>query len=675
MTVDNSIESADLDDTRGDINTGMVDSDRKALRGSRVAIANRGEIAIRIASTCRRLGAIPILLLGEPDLGSYAARQVGRMERIGPAGSEFEVDLVVAAAQRASADYLHPGYGFLSERAALAEACARTGIVFIGPSPETLTLCGDKLATRNAAERAGVPVLPASSALDDNPQQWRAAARVVGYPLLVKPTGAGGGRGLRRVTEESGLIEAIQASRRESASSGAGSIVYLERELIEPRHVEVQVAGDGERTLALGDRDCSVQRRHQKLIEEAPAPNLDPELRRNLHLHAVRIGEVTGLRGIATCEFLLGADGFLAFLEVNPRIQVEHPVTELVTGLDLVEWQLRIASGEPLPIESTPEFRGHAIEARIYAEDPWNGFFPASGTLKMVSWPVRPDVRVDTGYATGDAIPSSYDPLIAKVIAHGSDRDAAIALLEIALLDTIVAGIPTNIPWLCNLLANPAIRAGEATTRTAADVAPALTDHRPALFGALALTLDDSRSAARDPWSAIGPWRQLGNAAITFHGESWDESVVVNRTTTGWEVLINQTTISLNWWRDRTGIWTIAVADDVMKLSVIKRGSDIEVAGHGGRWLVRHGLKPASKGDRYQRSHDGRIRAPLPARVLGIHVAVGDLVERAQPLVTITAMKIEMICEAPATGTVETISCRIDELVDSDEVMITLRID
>lgn len=652
----------------------MVEIVPKSIQGSRVVIANRGEIAIRIAATCRRLGAIPILLLGEPDTESFAARQVGRVEIIGPAGSEFDVDLVIAAAKRARADFLHPGYGFLSERAALAEACAQAGIVFVGPSPETLLLCGDKLATRNAATGAGVPVLPASSSLDDDPQQWIAAARAVGFPLLVKPAGAGGGRGLRRVADEAGLIDAIQASRRESASSGAGSVVYLEWELFDPRHVEVQVAGDGSRTLALGDRDCSVQRRHQKVIEEAPAPNLDPDLRRHLHQYAERIGEATGLRGIATCEFLLGADGFLAFLEVNPRIQVEHPVTELVTCLDLVEWQLRIASGEPLPIDATPAVRGHAIEARVYAEDPWNGFFPASGKLNMVSWPVRPDIRVDAGYATGDTIPNSYDPLVAKIISRGSDRDAAVAALEIALQETVVAGIPTNIPWLCNLLQNAEVRAGVATTKTAGEVPPTQPDHFPALLGALALTLDGSESAETDPWSAVGPWRQLGTAPLIFHGETWEESVIVNRTQTGWEALHNHTTTPLHWWRDSNGIWTITAADSVMKMSVIKRGQDIEVTGHGGRWLVRHGPKPARRSDRFQRSHDGRVRAPLPARVLGIHVSVGDLVERAQPLVTITAMKIEMICEAPATGIVDSISCRIDELVDSDEIMITLRV-
>ena len=319
------------------------------VAGKRIAIANRGEIAVRIAATCRRLGAIPIVLLGDPDLNGYAARQIGLIERVGPAGSELDVELVIAAAKRASADYLHPGYGFLSERPALAEACDAAGIRFVGPSADTLRLCGDKLATRAAAVRAGVPVLPASPPIGDSPDEWVAAAQAIGYPLLVKPAEAGGGRGLRFVADESALIGAVQASRRESSSSGAGAVIYLERAMIEPRHVEVQVAADRDRTIAVGDRDCSIQRRHQKVIEEAPAPNIDDSVRANLHEYARRIAEETGLHGIATVEFLLDGSGEIAFLEVNPRIQVEHPVTELVTGVDLVEWQLLISSDRSVP--------------------------------------------------------------------------------------------------------------------------------------------------------------------------------------------------------------------------------------------------------------------------------------------------------------------------------------
>ncbi len=643
------------------------------VAGQRVAIANRGEIAVRIAATCRRLGAVPILLLGEPDLDGFAARQVGRVETVGEAGSEFDVNRVVGAARRAGAAFLHPGYGFLSERAALAEACDEAGIRFVGPSPSTLRLCGDKLATRAAAERAGAPLLPASPPLGDEPAAWEEAARAVGYPLLVKPAGAGGGRGLRRVADEVSLREAVSASRRESASSGAGESVYLERELVDARHVEVQVAADGQQTLVLGDRDCSLQRRNQKVIEEAPAPNIDAEIRRNLHDRARRIAEEVGLRGIATCEFLLGADGTLAFLEVNPRIQVEHPVTELVTGVDLVEWQLLVAAGSCLPQRPVPEPRGHAIEARIYAEDPWAGFFPAAGKLATVSWPALPDIRIDAGYASEDVIPAVYDPMLAKVVAHGADRETAVAALRAALLDTIAAGVPTNLPWLIDLLDFPAMREGRATTRTAGEVQPTMSDRSPALLAAVAHALDRSRGNAADPWSAIGPFRTSGTATLTFHGDGWEERVGVRRTGIGWEISRDGASTSIHWWRDPAGVWTIAAGEIVARVAVIEREDGIEVCGKGGRWLVRSGARPLAEVGRRQRPSDGRVRAPLPAKVLRVHTEVGERVEQGQPLVTLSAMKMEFVCEAPASGVVETVSCLADDLVAADQLLVELR--
>ncbi|MDP9356521.1 MAG: ATP-grasp domain-containing protein [Chloroflexota bacterium] len=643
------------------------------VAGQRVAIANRGEIAVRIAATCRRLGAAPILLLGEPDLDGFAARQVGRVETVGEAGSEFDVNRVVGAARRAGAAFLHPGYGFLSERAALAEACEEAGIRFVGPSPSTLRLCGDKLATRAAAERAGAPLLPASPPLGDEPAAWEEAARAVGYPLLVKPAGAGGGRGLRRVADEVSLREAVSASRRESASSGAGESVYLERELVDARHVEVQVAADGRQTLVLGDRDCSLQRRNQKVIEEAPAPNIDAEIRRNLHDHAHRIAGEVGLRGIATCEFLLGADGTLAFLEVNPRIQVEHPVTELVTGVDLVEWQFLLAAGGRLPQRPVPEPRGHAIEARIYAEDPWAGFFPAAGKLATVSWPALPDIRIDAGYASEDVIPAAYDPMLAKVVAHGADRETAVAALRAALLDTIAAGVPTNLPWLIDLLDFPAMREGRATTRTAGEVQPMMPDRSPALLAAVAHALDRSRGNAADPWSAIGPFRTSGTATLTFHGDEWEERVGVRRTGIGWEISRDGASTSIRWWRNPAGVWTIAAGEIVARVAVIEREDGMEVCGEGGRWLVRSGARPLAEVARHQRPSDGRVRAPLPAKVLRVHTEVGEWVEQGQPLVTLSAMKMEFVCEAPASGVVETVSCLADDLVAADQLLVELR--
>ena len=653
------------------------------LSGQRVAVANRCEIAVRIAATCRRLGAVPILLLGEPDLAGFAACRVGRVEVVGEAGSELDVGRVIEAAQRARAAFLHPGYGFLSERADLAAACDAANIRFVGPSAATLQLCGDKLATRAAAVRAGAPVLPASPPLGDNADGWLAAARAVGYPLLVKPAGAGGGRGLRRVAAEAALTEAVEASRRESAAAGAGALVYLERELVDARHVEAQVAAaaTGGRILVLGDRDCSLQRRSQKVIEEAPAPNIDDATRRRLHEHAAQIAAEVGLQGIATCEFLLGGDGTLAFLEVNPRIQVEHPVTEAVTGIDLVAWQLAIAAGGRLP-EAAPLPRGHAIEARVYAEDPGVGFFPAPGRLSTVAWPGGPGLRVDAGYASGDEVPAAYDPLLAKIIAHGVDRPAAMATLRDALLDTQVTGVPTNVSWLIDLLDSEAMAAGRATTGTAGDVPPGaagaiVADGHPSppLVAAIAQTLDRSDEHPADPWAAIGPFRIAGAATLTFHGEGWQEHASVRRAGTAWEMTTAGATVPLRWWRDAAGVWTIAAGERVVRLAIVERGDGIEVAGHGGRWLVHAGARPIGDVARSERAGDGRVRAPLPGKVLALQVAVGDRVARDQPLVTLGAMKMELVSTAPVAGVVERVACQVDQLVTTDDILVVIRSD
>jgi 3-methylcrotonyl-CoA carboxylase alpha subunit len=645
------------------------------VNGKRVAIANRGEIAIRIAATCRRLDAIPIALLGDPDLDGYAARQIGLVERVGPAGSELAVDAVIAAAKRVNADFLHPGYGFLSERPALAEACGAAGIRFVGPSADTLRLCGDKLATRAAAERAGVPVLSASPPISDSSDEWLKVAREIGYPLLVKPAEAGGGRGLRFVEDESGLLGAVEASRRESSSSGAGAVIYLERAMVEPRHVEVQLAADRERIIAVGDRDCSLQRRHQKVIEEAPAPNISAELRSHLHDFACRVAMETGLCGIATCEFLLDREEKIAFLEVNPRIQVEHPVTELVTGVDLVEWQLLIASGELLPVDATPRPRGHAIEARIYAEDPFSGFIPSVGRLPLVSWPNRPGIRVDGGYASGDVVPMSYDAMLAKICAVGNDRSTALAALRLALLDTIVAGPPTNIPWLFNLVDNHSVISGVATTATAAAVPATMPRHPLAPIAAVAFLVDRPSSLSDDAWSSIGPWRISGDAVVTVHGDDWEDRVRVQRTAHRWQATSDALPAPVHWWRDQSGIFTLAFGGEVMKAAVIERGRALEVTGHGGRWLVYPGPRPTTARSAERRSSDGRVRAPLPASVLGIHVVVGDRVTRGQSLVTLSAMKMEIVCDAPADGVVESVSCSVNELVEAEQELVILRVD
>lgn len=645
----------------------------ESLRGRRVAIANRAEIAVRIATTCRRLDMIPVLLAGEPDLDGYAARSIGLVEPLGSAGSEMDVARVVAAARRVEADLLHPGYGFLSERAELSAACDDAGICFVGPSSTTLELCGDKLQTRLAAQRAGVPLLPASPPLGDEPTAWHAAAEDVGYPLLVKPAAAGGGRGMRRVVGPAALVDAIAAARREGGESGAGDVVYLERELAEPRHVEVQLAGDGFDAVVLGDRDCSLQRRHQKVVEEAPAPGLSPETRAALHTHAVAVARAVGLRGVATCEFLLGGDGLLAFLEVNPRLQVEHPVTEVVTGLDLVEWQFRLATGEGVRGLRGPAPRGHAIEARVYAEDPAAGFLPSPGRLATVVWPTRPDLRVDAGYALGDTVPTAYDPLIAKFIGHGADRDAAIAALSAGLREVVVAGVTTNVAWLLSALAQPEVAGGRVTTATATRVPLPEPPRAFAIAAAVARALD--RPPTADPWMAVGPFRVSGETALLFHGDDWEERAVVWKGPGGWMLRIDGAEGHLRWWRDVADVWTVTFGRVVARAAVIENGGVLDVASGGGRWRFRPGAMPARSAQRASLAGDGRIRAPLPGKVLRVDVAEGDHVVAGASLVTLSAMKIELGCSAPAAGTVGRVRCTPGQLVDAGEVLVEMALD
>ena len=647
---------------------------QRSIEGATVAIANRGEIAIRIAATCRRLGAEPVVLLGDPDLGGLAARTVGRVERVGEAGSELDPELVVAAAQRAGADYLHPGYGFLSERADLADACAAAGIRFVGPPAATLRLCGDKLETRAAAERAGVPVLAASGPLGDDPDSWLVEGKRIGYPLLVKPAGAGGGRGLRLVEDEFGLVDAVSASRREGTASGLAPVVYLERALIAPRHVEVQVAAAGERVVALGDRDCSLQRRHQKVIEEAPAPGLSEEIRNTLHEHARRIAREVGLENIATCEFLLGQGDEIAFLEVNPRIQVEHPVTELVTGVDLVEWQLRIAAGDPPEMVDAPDARGHAIEARVYAEEPSAGFRPAPGRLGAVVWPSGPGIRVDAGYASGDEVPHAYDAMLAKVIAHGPSRDAAISTLREALLGTVIAGVPTNIAWLLDLLDSEAFRNGAMSTQTAAEVPPEAPDPGIAAVAALAAMLDAESSGDGSAWSRLGPWRLGGPAQVTLHGDDWERTLAPVRREDGWEIRDPESGAAARWSYGAEGVLEIETDGEVVRAAVAERQDGVEVSARGGRWLVRRGPVPVlAPGQRA--TSDGQVVAPMPGSVVSIMVSEGDRVAAGEALLTLTAMKMEIVLEAPVAGTVETISCEPGELVSADRELVRLRLD
>jgi acetyl-CoA carboxylase biotin carboxylase subunit len=433
----------------------------------RVLVANRGEIAVRVLRTCQRLGIETVLAASEADLDSVPARMADRTVCIGaaaPAASYLDVDAVVSAAVATGADAVHPGYGFLAENRQLAEACSAAGVVFVGPTAAQLGAAGDKLAARAHAVAAGLPVLPGGP-VGGTAQALR-LAREAGWPVLVKAVGGGGGRGLRVVADPDRLAAMVQHATAEAGAAFGDPRVYLERFLPSGRHVEVQLLGDGHTVIHLGDRDCSIQRRYQKLLEEAPAPGLGEELRGRLHRAAVALGKRLGYRGLGTVEFLVDQelDGFF-FLELNARIQVEHPVTEAVTGLDLVAEQLAVAEGRPLRLtQSEVAPAGHAIECRINAEDTERGFRPSPGTVTAAVFPVGDGIRVDTHVQAGAAVPPHYDSLLAKLIVHGPDRPAAVAHLQAALRRCQIAGVATNLPLHQRIVRHPQFVAGGVGT-------------------------------------------------------------------------------------------------------------------------------------------------------------------------------------------------------------------
>jgi acetyl-CoA/propionyl-CoA carboxylase biotin carboxyl carrier protein len=420
----------------------------------KLLVANRGEIAVRIFTTCERLGIQSVAVAAPDDTGALHTRRAGETAEI---STYLDPDEHVRAARESGADAIHPGYGFLAESPGFADAVAAAGLIWIGPPASVIRAAGDKLEAKRIAAGAGVPVLP------------EGAATEVGFPLIVKAAGGGGGRGMRVVRAEEDLEEALAAARREAKAAFGDDRVFCERYAERPRHVEVQLLADAHGTVVhLGERDCSVQRRHQKVLEESPSPGVEPDVRAALGDAALAFARAVGYQGAGTAEFMLEDDGSFWFLELNARIQVEHPVTELVTGLDLVEEQLRIATGEPLGIQDA-EPQGHAVEARLYAEDP-RTFLPQAGRIELLRLPQ--DIRVDAGVEEGDEVPVAYDPLIAKLIAHGATREEALERLGVALRVTDVRGVTTNLPFLRWLVAHPEVRTGRATTAFLDDYPP-----------------------------------------------------------------------------------------------------------------------------------------------------------------------------------------------------------
>ncbi|MBW3663771.1 MAG: ATP-grasp domain-containing protein [Actinobacteria bacterium] len=650
---------------------------------STVLVANRGEIARRVMRTCRRLGIRTVAVFSDADQDAPHVAEADTAVHIGAApatDSYLDVDAIIDAAIRSGADAIHPGYGFLSENPALAEACDAKGIVFVGPPAEAVRLMGDKAAAKRHLEAAGVPVVPGvhGEVLDD--EALRAATTEIGLPVLIKAVAGGGGKGMRAVRDAAELDAAVTAARREAQGAFGDDRLIVERLVDDPRHVEVQVLGDTHGTVVhVFERECSVQRRHQKVLEETPSPAVDPDLRQRMGQAAVTAAEAVGYVGAGTVEFLLAPDASFYFLEMNTRLQVEHPVTELVTGLDLVELQLRVAAGEPLPFaQDELEQRGHAIEARVYAEDAAAGFLPQTGDVLIARWPDGPDIRVDAGVETGGAVTRFYDPMLAKLVVHADSREAAVARLLSQLRSTTVLGVTTNLEFLADAVAHPAFGRGELTTSFIddhlADWSPAPTP--VAMLAAAARCAMQERTQATDPWETVGPWRASGlggwHVWLRDRGERHELHVVgglqrfdVTIDDDRHEVRVLHDVVAADGGRDLD----LVVDGESAHLAVVTRRQQVWL--HGLGLTRRLEVEPLTRhADPGRAAAGAAFTAPMPGAVAAVEIDAGDHVPAGATMMVVEAMKMEHPIKAPVAGTVTAIHVAVGDPVDGTTVLL-----
>ncbi|HVU21759.1 MAG TPA: acetyl/propionyl/methylcrotonyl-CoA carboxylase subunit alpha [Rhizomicrobium sp.] len=614
-------------------------------------IANRGEIACRIMRTARKMGVATVAAYSDADAGSAHVAMADRAVRIGPAAareSYLRGDVILAAAKETGADAIHPGYGFLSENAEFAEACSKVGVIFVGPPADAIRAMGLKDRAKALMAKAGVAVVPGYLGDDQVPEHLKKEADKIGYPVLIKAVAGGGGKGMRKVEAAGEFSAALESAKREAKSSFNDDRVLIEKYVSRPRHIEVQVFADrhGE-AVYLFERDCSLQRRHQKVIEEAPAPGMPEKMRAAMGEAAVKAAKAVGYVGAGTVEFIADAsDGLKAdrfwFMEMNTRLQVEHPVTEAITGTDLVEWQLRVASGEKLPkTQKDLRIDGHAMEVRLYSEDPDNGFLPSIGTLERLRLPEN--VRVDSGVREGDAVTPFYDPMIAKIIAHDATREGAAEKLADALSRAEIAGVRTNNAFLIRALRNKAFVKGDVDTgfidRHLNELVPHAGIGADVLQAAAQFVAHEHAKDSADPWNARDGFR-LGGASRQ----------VVEFTVAGKRV-----TAALN---------GAAASGDVMRLA----NGDIAVM-RGGETFTLKLFDPFEAAEQGGEASD-RVITPMPGKIIQVLVRAGDSVRRGQPLAMLEAMKMEHTLAAPADATVESVNVAQGDQVPAETVVV-----
>ena len=651
---------------------------------SRVLIANRGEIAVRIIRTCRDLGIETVAVYSDADRRALHVVESDSAVYIGaspPGESYLRVDSIVQAAVDSGAEALHPGYGLLSENPTLAEACAEAGIVFIGPPPQAMRTMGDKSAARDLADSLGVPTIPGYHGEGQDIALLQAEAETIGYPLMVKAAMGGGGRGMRLVESPDDLENAVESGHREAERAFGDGRLLLERAVQNARHIEVQVLADSlGNTVHLGERDCSVQRRHQKVVEETPSPAVDDQLRVRFGEAAVRLAKAVSYQSAGTVEFLLAANGDFYFLEMNTRLQVEHGVTELVTGLDIVALQLSIAAGERLPFEQNGvTFTGHAIECRVYAEDPLKHYLPSPGRITAFETPEGEGIRNDVGTYAGDEVSTYYDPLLGKLLTWGHDRAEALRRMERALAAYRVEGVHTNLPLLRAIIAHPDFCSGEATTEFldlhVSPEALALAATEEAListFGALAVGIDDS--TLPDPWLMAGPHRPGGRMVLALRSEGTPEVIEGQRvagSANEWRMSVQGRDRSVRFSRVPPNR-IIAETDARAWPAEVNRtasGVVITTSGRAFSFEWASGERHAAHTDAHRQRG---LTAPMPGLVLKVFVRTGEKVRAHQALIVLEAMKMEHNIDAPYDGIVKKVNCAEGGRVAEGAVLIEL---
>ncbi|KAA0969807.1 acetyl/propionyl/methylcrotonyl-CoA carboxylase subunit alpha [Aureimonas fodinaquatilis] len=649
----------------------------------KILIANRGEIAVRIIRTARRLGIATVAVYSDADANAQHVRLADQAVHIGPAPvaeSYLRMDAILDAARKTGAQAIHPGYGFLSENPEFVDAVTTAGLVFIGPSASAIRAMGLKDAAKRLMEQAGVPVVPGYHGAEQDSNFLAQEAARIGYPVLIKARAGGGGKGMRRVDRAEDFSAALEGAQREARAAFGDAACLIEKYITAPRHIEIQVFGDNHgNAVHLYERDCSLQRRHQKVIEEAPAPGMTAEMRAAMGDAAVRAAKAIGYSGAGTIEFIVdGSEGLLPdrfwFMEMNTRLQVEHPVTEAVTGLDLVEWQLRVASGEKLPAtQDQIGLNGHAFEARVYAENPGRGFLPATGQLKRLS--LQQDLRIDSGVREGDEVSPYYDPMIAKVIAHGPSRQAALRKLKQGLAASEIAGVTTNLAFLTRLAGHSGFAAGQVDTGLIErDMGVLVPDDAPPAraYALAALVLQNcfDRPQSDAPWDQLRGFRHFGHATMPIRVDIGGQTRLVRTTLCGSLASV-----------DVEGqLVTIDIAEKGPRPRVSLDGISQHFGWFRQEWAVSlfldgetfeaHRPLPGSSG--LVMDAGNAITSPMPGTVRMVSARAGDIVKKGAPLIIVEAMKMEHTLTAPRDGTVATVLVSVGDRADDGMLLLTL---